>query len=519
MTDSGLESIRPSAGDLIPAPPRRVFSRLGLPIVILLATASLLAFVGWDAIRPRTEVMAVTVAIRTIETDEAPAETAAEGKAIVQAPGWVEADPFSTYASALTQGIVESIIVLEGDAVKAGQPVATLIRADSEINLRRAETEVTRRAGLLDAAQATLTAAKANYESRISVHRRVAVTEANEAKIAADLDGFPAQIAEVEANREELRDEYNRKRKLVEEGAVAAGPVARMGLRLQALNAQITQLEAERDAASASLRAAEAERIAAIADRELRIEERLDLEFAQAGVLVAEAEVGRAMADRDTAALALDRCTVVSPIDGVVIERIASPGSTIQFANGQHGAHIVHLYDPAMLQVRADIPLAEAAKVGVGQPAEIIVDLLPDTIFKGVITRFIHRADLSKNTIEAKVHIVDPSPLLKPDMLARVRILPAGNDREGALRRTVSRIFAPESAFDPQGGIWVVADRSGNEGVAARRSVEVGDARVDGWVEFRSGLRPGDTVILEPSITAGTAIRFREPNLSNGVDA
>ncbi len=519
MTDSGLESIRPSAGDMVPTPPRRVFSRLGVPILILLATAALLAYVGWDAVRPRTDVTAVTVAIRTMETDEAPnPESAAAGNAVVQAPGWVEAEPFSTYASALTQGIVESILVLEGDVVKVGQPVATLVRDDSEIDLHRAKNEVYRRVGLLNAAQATLTAAEADYETRISVHRRVAVAEANKAKISADLEAFPSRIAEVASNHEELRDEYDRKRGLVDEGAVAAGPVARMGLRLRALEAQVTQLERERDAVSASLQAADAERSAAVSDRDLRIKERLDLDSARAGLLVAKAEAEIAAADQDTAALALDRCTVVSPIDGVVIERIASPGSTIQFANGQHGAHVVHLYDPTMLQVRADIPLAEAAKVGVGQSAEIIVDLLPDTVFKGVITRFVHRADLSKNTIEAKVHIIDPSPLLKPDMLARVRILPSQNERKDGVRRTVNRIFAPESAFDPEGDIWIVDERSGNEGVAARRSVEVGEARVDGWVEIRSGLRPGDAVILDPTIKMGTAIRFREPDSSNGAD-
>jgi multidrug efflux pump subunit AcrA (membrane-fusion protein) len=48
--------------------------------------------------------------------------------------------------------------------------------------------------------------------------------------------------------------------------------------------------------------------------------------------------------------------------------------------------------------------------------------------------------------------------------------------------------------------------------------VEVGEARVDGWVEIRSGLRPGDAVILDPTIKMGTAIRFREPDSSNGAD-
>ena len=117
--------------------------------------------------------------------------------------------------------------------------------------------------------------------------------------------------------------------------------------------------------------------------------------------------------------------------------------------------NIVHLYQPDKLQVRADVPLASAAMVGVGQRAEIVVDVLPNQIFKGTVTRFVHRADLSKNTIEAKVQIHDPSLLLKPDMLARVRILPAlASETEQALRRT-PRTFAPGEAII-DGKIWII---------------------------------------------------------------
>ena len=157
-------------------PPVRWFTRFVLPMAILITAVLVLLLTGWNAFVPAREVTVISTAVRPVETMGMTREMTGSS---IQAPGWVEADPFSTYASALTQGIVESILVLEGDTVKAGQPVATLIRDDAEIDLRRADTEVDRRIGLLQAAQATLDAAQADYENRVSVHRRVAIAEAN----------------------------------------------------------------------------------------------------------------------------------------------------------------------------------------------------------------------------------------------------------------------------------------------------------------------------------------------------
>ena len=228
---------------------------------------------------------------------------------------------------------------------------------------------------------------------------------------------------------------------------------------------------------------------------------------------IARGEVEMATVALDRAQLRLDRCTVRTPVAGVVIERLTSPGSKLMFGDGPHTAHVVHLYDPENLQVRADVPLADAARVGVGQRAEIVVDLLPDTVFEGSVTRFVHRADLAKNTVEAKVRIDDPSPLLKPDMLARVRILEATeNDAVDDLRRTDTRVFAPVDAID-DGRVWVVAERDGDRGVARRVGVSVGPKVEDGWVEVLDGLRPGDMVILEDTTIEGEAIRIRPEGL------
>ena len=424
----------------IPRPHRRWMTRFGLPMLILLAMAGVLITVGWQALRPATEVQAVTVVVRSVQTD-APtsAEEGVDGR-VIQAPGWVEADPFSVYAGALVEGVVEEILVLEGDRVTVGQPVARLVADDARIARNRAKAD-----------------------RQVSL-QTLATAEA--ARTAID-----PEITAAHANRRALQDEYRRKSALVDEGAVAAGPVARLQMAIEAADAGIARLEAQRHILDA------------------------DIASARAGMAVTAAELERAQ-------LALDRTVVRSPIDGVVIERLTSPGSVILFGNGEHSSHIVHLYDPMKLQVRADVPLADAAGVGVGHPAEIIVDVLPDRVFSGEVSRFVHRADVQKNTVEAKVRIHEPMELLKPDMLARVRILQPQAAQDDKKLHTVNRVFIPNNAIRDNDTVLIIND--GNR--AMRKTVTLGGTSVEGWREVVTGLSPGDRIITS-DVAEGTMVR------------
>lgn len=499
MSDSTFTSIVDDPRDSMPPPRRRGWLLVGIPLLIIGGAATLLAVTGWDAWRPRRDVTAIPVGIRTVEI-EAGESTRGPGAVAVQAPGWVESDPFDIFVSALTDGVIKDILVLEGDRVTAGQQVASLYDEEAEIEVARSKAVVEEQRGKLLKAKAVLAAAETDLRELVDLDREVAVAKAEESRLEAELAAFPAKRATMQAARDEKADEFERKRKVVDSGAVPAGPVERLRIRIGAIDAQLDALVAEEKAAFASRDAASARLEAAIRSRELLVAETLALESAKAGMDIERAHLDAAIASLDAARLRLERCAIKTPLDGVVIERLTSPGSRMSFGNGPHTAHVVHLYDPEKLQVRADIPLADAAKVGVGQTAEIVIDLLPDTVFQGVVTRFVHRADIAKNTVEAKVRILDPSPLLKPDMLARVRILEADRSESTTSIRTKARMFAPPNAVR-DGFAWVVGARRGDLGVATRRSIEVGSRIADGWVEVLEGLRPGDLVIVgEPPI-------------------
>ncbi len=390
----------------IPQPKKQFVTRLGIPLAIILTTVCILIYASWESIRPVITVEAVTVVMRNVETST-PQSTTAEQGSIVQAPGWVEAEPFSIFAGALTEGIIESILVLEGDVVEKGQPVAKLISDDNKLVLKAAEATESLWIGKLKAANAEML---------------------------------------------ELADEYKRKKPLAESGALAQGPVERLRHRQMA---------------------------------------------GEANIAIAQASLLEASTAKEAAQLALDRCVVQSPIDGVVMELLASPGSVIRFGGSEHSTHILHLYDPAQLQVRADVPLSDAARVGVGHPAQIIVDVLPNILFEGEVLRFVHRADQQKNTVEAKVKIINPSPLLKPDMLARVKILQPTGEADDNETWTEQHVFIPKSAIAniANPAVWVVADIHKGIGNAQLATLVLGEQEFDGWIEVLSGLSTGDRII------------------------
>ena len=90
------------------------------------------------------------------------AEIKQEGTPLFQAAGWIEPRPTAVIASSLAPGVIEELLVVEGQSVKKGEPVAQLIAADAEIALREAQSTLQLREAELKRAEATLVAAQAN---------------------------------------------------------------------------------------------------------------------------------------------------------------------------------------------------------------------------------------------------------------------------------------------------------------------------------------------------------------------
>ncbi len=483
-----------------------------LVVVLLLA---LTTFPALDVLQPVRAVRVMAVIPVAVSADptpmrEAGLETEPRPTRLVQAPGWLEPDPYYTAVSALADGVVASIHVLEGERVEAGQLVAELVKDDAELALRSAEADLASAEANLRLAEAELKAAQVDWDEPVERDRAVAATAAGLQEARAELAQLPAMIEEAEATLKRWREELARIEHISEAGAATDRELIVARQQVAARRAALKSMEAREPILNARIERLDAERVAAQRAADLRVDERRRLDRAKAQVMAARAETDHARTTLAEAELRLDRMTIHAPMDGYVMRRLKTPGDKVMLAmDDRHSAHFIHMYDPDHIQVRVDVPLADASQVFVGQSCEVIVDVLPDMTFKGQVTRITHEADLQKNTLQVKVRVIDPSPLLRPEMLTRVKFLPRGGGevKRGDGADTRSRVKAPTACLDGD-RVWVVRDRRGLRGRVEPEPVTV-LGQENGYATVISNLRPGDLLVSRPeALTPGETVRF-----------
>lgn len=435
---------------------------------------------------------------------------AVTGTVTVQAAGWLEADPYKSYVTALTDGIVREVLVLEGERVQRDQVVARLVDEDARLAVERLAAQVRERDATLAAARADLLAAQTEWENPVERHKAVQMGTAQLAESKATLEQLSAEIVLEEAQLVHAKSDHDRRVGLYSSNSISDAEMVRFRSQFLAQEAKLGATRMKHAAVKETVAKCEADLKAAKDHMVLRSEERRKLDRAQAAVAQEEALLAQAGTALAEAGLRLKRMEIRSPMDGVVMGRLTEPGSKVVIMSDNPGsARILSLYDPGKLQVRVDVPLAEAAKIGVGQAAEIMAEVLPDRTFSGAVTRVLHEANIQKNTLEVKVALTDPDPHLRPEMLARVRFLAKTDSTDSAERQ---RVFAPEGAVRNQGGsaaAWVVEKLENGRGVVGSRSVKLGHTRTAGWIEVQEGLNPGDLVITRTPVELVHGSRIR----------
>lgn len=417
---------------------------LGPRLLAIGALALVLIVLGtflWPIFRP----------LRVVTT--APIEPAGAAgpasSAMAEAAGWVEPDPFPTVVRPLVAGRVERIPLLEGAEVQEGTSVvAVLASAHLHAQRARAEALLAERDREVVAAEERLTLAQGQLEQRAALRTTLAEAQAS-------LVGREARLVAARGMRE---------RTAAEEQSALAALNAQRALQATGGSYQVAlqRAEAAVAAAGASARAATGE--AELAEKELAAA-RTVLEVAESvaakpvdltgAAAVARADLERARAQRRSAQTELETAvretewlTVLAPASGVIMRVIATPGAFV----GPEGEPILSLYDPKKLRARIDVPLASIGSIREGQDVEVRSEVLSGTVVKGRVQRIQRESDLLKNTLQVKVQLLDPPPLLRPETLCQARFL-AEQTQQSEATITVFRV--PKAAV--QGGrVFVV---------------------------------------------------------------
>jgi HlyD family secretion protein len=144
-------------------------------------------------------------------------------------------------------------------------------------------------------------------------------------------------------------------------------------------------------------------------------------------VEAAEAAVQQFEGMRENVRVALDWTIIRSPIDGVVLEKLAVAGALVtpQSFGGTKGPStaLFAVADPKDLQVEIDVNESDLPKIFPGQKCRVTPEAYADKHYGGVVAEMAPEANRQKGTLQIKVQIENPDRFLTPELSAKVDFL------------------------------------------------------------------------------------------------
>jgi membrane fusion protein, multidrug efflux system len=268
--------------------------------------------------------------------------------------------------------------------------------------------------------------------------------------------------------------------------------------RLEAQRAEAAYKKALADAERAK---SELARRQALAAEQLVSADELNRAEGEAGTLAAEADAARAA--RDLAAQNVHRSRVRAPRGGVINTRTVETGQYIR-----SGAVLATIVDTSRLRLRFKVSEGESLRARTGQTVTFHVQSLGQTDFPAAIYHVGEIADPSTRQVEVLAWVKNPG-VLKPGFFAEVSL--ASESRKGATVVPESAVQASEQGFVS----YVV-----KEGKAEMRPIRIGLRTGTGVVEILSGLKAGDTVVVEGSdrLANGMPVQIARAGDGGGAD-
>jgi membrane fusion protein, heavy metal efflux system len=216
---------------------------------------------------------------------------------------------------------------------------------------------------------------------------------------------------------------------------------------------------------------AQTDAIAAAADRDAALQQLRAL-----GVDDASIE-----AVRQNRSVAAPQAMIRSPLGGVVVERLITPGQLLQAG----GTPCFTVADLSTVWVMANVFESDLAYVAVGDPAE--VGVAGGRPLAGTIGYVSALVDPSTRAVAVRVVTRNDGGVLRKDMYVRVTV---------RSRKEAVGLLVPVSALlrDDESLPFVYVENA--DGSFARRRVTVG-TRIDDRQEVTEGLAAGDGVVVE----------------------
>ena len=293
---------------------------------------------------------------------------------------------------------VDEIFVNDGDRVHKGDIVASLASKEIEAKLEAVAEGI-------NAAQKDKEAFRASIKTdemellllSEQLPKSVQKKKQKSLQLKASLRAIEAQIVQLQLQLEQEAKDLNRSRYLFENKAISDQEFELVQLKKECTEQKLLTTTHKRNELKQMLKSASTDvEIATTNLKQINIKkqgiksQRIKLDAVTARIKQLQAQKREIMA-------IIDELEIRSPIDGVVIDRIAQPGTVVG-----GGGSIAMLIDPSELYLKVFVDTLENGKVSLGDSAVIFLDAFPEDPIEAKVVRVEQRAEFTPKEVQIR---------------------------------------------------------------------------------------------------------------------
>ena len=224
----------------------------------------------------------------------------------------------------------------------------------------------------------------------------------------------------------------------------------------------------------------------------------LDKQAQNAADNLRSAELRMSSAERN-----ISHYTIDAPISGTIVDKKVKAGDKLS-ANDAAMQNLCTIYDMSYLELKLNVDELKIRSLKVGQEVEITADAVPGETYKGVISSILVAGTTANGSTSYPVTVrIDDMGELLPGMNATAKITTA----------SVKNVLALPNAALVRGS-YVLVTKDSPSAANAETSMTAPDGYVyvkvttgisdDDYIEVKSGLQEGDTIAYDNSSVSAT---------------
>ncbi len=323
---------------------------------------------------------------------------------LVQGSGRMDGDLINLNAK--YAGRIATLPIQDGQGIKKGELIAKLESKEYEAQIEQINAQI-------NAKNQELKAKEIEIEiSQKQIPESLKKAEANLRIKSHQRDELDKNIAAQTNNvTQDIRD-FERYKNLYEQNLIEKRQVELSELKYKTSNEQLLALKQKREQMNNAISVANSETVEAKAHQ-------MTLSAMQQGIEAIKSSIVALEASKRQIDAILSEMTILSSVDGVVIEKIANEGEVVG-----GGSVVATLLDPSSLYLKVFVDTKQNGNLQVGNDAVIFLDAKPDEPIKAKVVRIEKRAEFTPKEVSVPsdriqqvfaVHVkpLVPNPYLK----------------------------------------------------------------------------------------------------------